>query len=92
MLELANNYTHQIPWHTITRLRLTFQANERVKLFAKTQYICDCTKLRVHSKTRLHRSRQNGGEFSSFRHIHRLTGEAFRKAAPSVNPAITRQS
>ena len=42
-LEPANNYTYQIPWHAITRLHLTFQANDTVKLYANNQYICDCT-------------------------------------------------
>jgi len=36
-------YTYQIPWHAITKLHLTFQANETVKLYANNQYICDCT-------------------------------------------------
>ena len=41
-LEAANNYVYQIPWRAITRLHLTLQANDTVKLYADNQYVCDC--------------------------------------------------
>ena len=41
-LEAANNYVYQIPWRAITRLHLTLQANDIVKLYADNQYVCDC--------------------------------------------------
>jgi hypothetical protein len=42
-LEPANNYTYQIPWQAKSRLHLTLQANETVKLYSNSEYICDCT-------------------------------------------------
>jgi hypothetical protein len=42
-LEPANDYIYQIPWHAITKLHVTVQANDTVKLNADNQYICNCT-------------------------------------------------
>jgi hypothetical protein len=42
-LEAANNYTYQIPWQAKSRLHLTLQINETVKLYSNSEYVCDCT-------------------------------------------------
>jgi hypothetical protein len=42
-LSKANNYTFQIPWLAYTRLHLTLQANNTVKLHVNGDYVCDCT-------------------------------------------------
>jgi hypothetical protein len=39
----ANNYTFQIPWFAYSRLHLTLQANDTVKLYVDDQYVCDCS-------------------------------------------------
>ena len=39
----ANNYTFQIPWSAYTRLHLSLQANDTVKLHVNGDYVCDCT-------------------------------------------------
>ena len=31
-----------MPWSAFTRLHLTFQTNETVKLYSNNNYICDC--------------------------------------------------
>jgi hypothetical protein len=42
-LNSANNYTCQIPWEACSRLHLTFQTNDTVKLYSNGDYLCDCT-------------------------------------------------
>jgi len=42
-LNSANNYTSQIPWEAYSRLHLTLQTNDTVKLYSNGDYICDCT-------------------------------------------------
>jgi hypothetical protein len=42
-LNAANNYTSQIPWEAYSRLHLTLQTNDTVKLYANSDYLCDCT-------------------------------------------------
>ena len=39
----ANNYTFQIPWFAYSRLHLTLQANDTIKLYVDDQYVCDCS-------------------------------------------------
>jgi hypothetical protein len=39
----ANNYTFQIPWFAYSRLHLTLQANDTVKLYLDDQYVCNCS-------------------------------------------------
>jgi len=39
----ANNYTFQIPWFAYSKLHLTLQANDTVKLYVNNQYVCDCS-------------------------------------------------
>jgi len=39
----ANNYTFQIPWFANSRLHLTLQANDTVKLYVDEQHVCDCS-------------------------------------------------
>jgi hypothetical protein len=39
----ANNYTFQIPWFAHSRLHLTFQANDTVRLYVDDEYVCDCS-------------------------------------------------
>ena len=41
-LTKANNYTFQIPWSAYSRLHLTLQANDTVKLYVDDEYVCDC--------------------------------------------------
>jgi hypothetical protein len=41
-LTKANNYTFQIPWFAYSRLHLTLQANDTVKLHVDEEYVCDC--------------------------------------------------
>ncbi len=43
-LNSANNYTTQIPWHAYSRLHLTLQTNDTVKLYSNGDYLCDCTR------------------------------------------------
>lgn len=42
-LNSANNYTFQIPWEAYSRLHLTLQTNDTIKLYSNGDYICDCT-------------------------------------------------
>lgn len=42
-LNSANNYTSQIPWEAYSRLHLTLQTNDTVKLYSNGDYLCDCT-------------------------------------------------
>ena len=42
-LNEANSFTFQIPWSAYTKLHLTFQANNTVKLCVNGDYVCDCT-------------------------------------------------
>lgn len=42
-LNSANNYTYQIPWEAYSRLHLTLQTNDTVKLYSNGDYLCDCT-------------------------------------------------
>jgi hypothetical protein len=42
-LNSANNYTTQIPWDAYSRLHLTLQTNDTVKLYSNGDYLCDCT-------------------------------------------------
>jgi len=42
-LNSANDYTSQIPWEAYSRLHLTLQTNDTVKLYSNGDYICDCT-------------------------------------------------
>lgn len=42
-LNAANDYTSQIPWEAYSRLHLTLQTNDTVRLYANGDYICDCT-------------------------------------------------
>jgi len=42
-LTKANNYTFQIPWFTYSKLHLTLQANDTVKLYVNNEYMCDCS-------------------------------------------------
>ena len=42
-LTKINNYTFQIPWFAYSRLHLTFQANDTVKLYVDDDYVCDCS-------------------------------------------------
>jgi len=42
-LNSANNYTSQIPWDAYSRLHLTLQTNDTIKLYSNGDYICDCT-------------------------------------------------
>ena len=37
----TNNYTFQIPWFAYSRLHLTLQANDTVKLYVDDDYVCD---------------------------------------------------
>ena len=39
----ANNFTYQIPWSAFSRLHLTLQANDTVKLHLDGTYVCDCS-------------------------------------------------
>jgi len=39
----ANNYTFQIPWFAHSRLHLTLQANDTVRLYVDDEYVCDCS-------------------------------------------------
>jgi hypothetical protein len=41
-LSEAENYTFQMPWLAYTRLHLTLQTNDTVKLYIDSEYICDC--------------------------------------------------
>lgn len=41
-LNQANNYTFQMPWSAYSRLHLTIQANDTVKLYVNSDYVCDC--------------------------------------------------
>ena len=41
-LNSANNYTTQIPWDAYSRLHLTLQTNDTVKLYSNGDYLCDC--------------------------------------------------
>jgi hypothetical protein len=41
-LSEAENYTFQMPWLAYTRLHLTLQTNDTVKLYIDNEYICDC--------------------------------------------------
>ena len=43
-LNSANNYTTQIPWDAYSRLHLTLQTNDTVKLYSNGDYLCDCTR------------------------------------------------
>jgi len=42
-LTKANNYTFQIPWFAYSRLHLTLQANDTVKLYVDDEYMYDCS-------------------------------------------------
>jgi len=42
-LTKANNYTFQIPWFAYSRLHLTLQANDTIKLHVDDVYVCDCS-------------------------------------------------
>jgi hypothetical protein len=42
-LNSANSYTYQIPWEAYSRLHLTLQTNDTVKLYSNGDYLCDCT-------------------------------------------------
>ena len=39
----VNNYTFHIPWSAYSRLHLTIEANDTVRLHANGDYVCDCT-------------------------------------------------
>ena len=39
----ANNFTFEIPWSALSRLHLTLQANDTVKLYRDGDYVCDCS-------------------------------------------------
>jgi len=41
-LDSYNNFTYQIPWSAYTRLHLTMEANETVRLYADSDFLCDC--------------------------------------------------
>jgi len=41
-LARVNNYTFQIPWFAYSRLHLTLQANDTVRLYVDDEYVCDC--------------------------------------------------
>jgi hypothetical protein len=41
-LNSANNYTTQIPWDAYSRLHLTLQTNDTVKVYSNGDYLCDC--------------------------------------------------
>ncbi|UCE95874.1 MAG: hypothetical protein JSV51_09275 [Candidatus Bathyarchaeota archaeon] len=42
-MNLATDYTYQIPWEAYTRLHLALQTNDTVKLYTNGDYICNCT-------------------------------------------------
>lgn len=42
-LNSANNYTQQMPWEANSKLHLSLQTNETVKLYSNGEYLCDCT-------------------------------------------------
>ena len=37
-----NNYSAQLPWSAYSRLHLSLQANDTVKLYRDGDYVCDC--------------------------------------------------
>lgn len=39
----AENYSFQIPWSAHSRLHLALQTNDTMKLYADSEYMCDCT-------------------------------------------------
>lgn len=41
-LTRAKNYTCQIPWFAFSRLHLTLQTNDTVKLYGDDEHVCDC--------------------------------------------------
>ena len=41
-LTRANNYTFQIPWFAYSRLHLTLQTNDTVKLYVDDEHVRDC--------------------------------------------------
>jgi len=38
-----NNYTFQLPWRANSRLHLSFQTDNTVKLYLNGNFLCDCT-------------------------------------------------
>lgn len=42
-LNPVNNYTFHIPWSAYSRLHLTLEANDTVRLYVNGDYVCDCT-------------------------------------------------
>jgi len=37
-----NNYSAQLPWSAYSRLHLSLQANDTIKLYRDGDYVCDC--------------------------------------------------
>jgi hypothetical protein len=42
-LNEANDFTFQLPWWARSRLHLSLQANDTIKLYIDGDYVCDCS-------------------------------------------------